>query len=303
MATLYNVFLYGIFLGGVYAVVAFGLGLIYGVMRVINLAHGTVLMLAAYAAFTLQVHAGLDPLLSLPLVLPASYLAGAALYSGILRRVANGPPMAAMLLLFGLALLGRNLAYIIWTGDDQSVTLTYGLSTVWLGTPVPVTKLVVFGLSLVVTLGLSLGLRRTHLGRSVRAVAEDPLAAELTGLSVERINRRAFGLGTAIAALGGVMLSTLYVINPELGRGFLLKSFCIIVLGGMDSMAGIFIGALLLGVAETATGVYASAAMQDAVSFILLVLILVLLPGGLPSWIPSRVGNRRFQSNLTAGQE
>jgi branched-chain amino acid transport system permease protein len=195
--------------------------------------------------------------------------------------------MPVMLLLFGVGLCARNLAYLVWTGDDRTITLSYGLSTIDLGVPVPTTRLVVFAIALTTTAGLFLVFRYTHFGRSVRAVARDPIAAELAGISVPRVSARAFGAGTALGALGGVLLATLYVINPEFGGPFLLKSFCIIVLGGMDSMPGILAGALTLGVAETAAGVYAGAAWQDLVSFILLVFILVARPGGLPSLVKS----------------
>jgi branched-chain amino acid transport system permease protein len=195
--------------------------------------------------------------------------------------------MAAMLLLFGVGLCARNLAYLAWTGDDRTIALSYGLSTIDLGVPVPMTRVIVFAIALATTAGLFLVFRFTHFGRAVRAVARDPIAAELAGISVPAMSARAFGVGTALGAVGGVLLATLYVINPEFGGPFLLKSFCIIVLGGMDSMPGILAGALTLGVAETAAGVYGGAAWQDLVSFLLLVLILVARPGGLPSLVRS----------------
>jgi branched-chain amino acid transport system permease protein len=284
---LLQVLVYGIILGGVYAVMAYGLGLIYGVMRIVNLAHGAVLMLAAYGAFMLHARWGIDPLLSTFALVPAAYWIGVLLFRQVVSRVGSEPPMAAMLLLFGISLCARNLAYLLWTGDDRTIALSYGLSTIDLGVPVPTTRLIVFGIALATTAGLFLVFRFTHIGRAVRAVARDPIAAELTGISVPRVSAHAFGAGTALGALGGVLLATLYVINPEFGGPFLLKSFCIIVLGGMDSMPGILAGALTLGVAETAAGVYAGAAWQDLVSFILLVLILVVRPGGLPSLLRS----------------
>lgn len=282
---LLQVLVYGVVLGGVYAVMAYGLGLVYGVMRIVNLAHGAVLMLAAYAAFALHAAWGLDPLLSAFLIVPAAYVAGHLLFSHVVSRVAAGPPMAAMLLLFGVGLCARNVAYAAWTGDDRTIALSYGLSTVDVGVPLAMTRLIVFTLALATTAGMFLLFRVTHFGRAVRAVARDPVAAELSGISVARVSARAFGAGTALGAFGGVLLSTLYVINPEFGGPFLLKAFCIIVLGGMDSMPGILAGALTLGIAETAAGVYGGAAWQDLVSFLLLVLILVARPGGLPSLV------------------
>jgi branched-chain amino acid transport system permease protein len=284
---LLQVLIYGVILGGVYAVMAYGLGLIYGVMRIVNLAHGAVLMLAAYGAFVLHDRWSIDPLLSVLVIVPVAYVSGVLLFRHVVSRVASGPDMAAMLLLFGIGLCARNLAYLVWTGDDQTIALSYALATLDLGVPVPATRVVVFAIALATTAGLFVVFRATHFGRSVRAVARDPVAAELVGISVPRVSARAFGVGTALGALGGILLGTLYVINPEFGGPFLLKSFCIIVLGGMDSMPGILAGALTLGIAETAAGVYGGAAWQDLVSFILLVVILVARPGGLPSLVRS----------------
>jgi branched-chain amino acid transport system permease protein len=285
MATLVNVLVFGLLLGGVYAVMAYGLGLVYGVMRVVNLAHGAVLMLSAYGAYTLQAAWGWDPLAAVVVLVPLGYAAGVALYAGLVRRVADGPPMAPLLLLFGVALCARHAAYVVWTGDDRALQVGYALATVDLGVPIPVAKLVIFAVSIVATGGLWTLFHHSHFGRALRAVARDPVAAELAGLSVRRISARAFGAGTALGALGGALLATLYVVNPEFGSSFLLKSFCIIVLGGMDSMAGIFGGAMVLGIAETAAGVYGNAALQELVSFVLLVFVLVVRPGGLPSLV------------------
>lgn len=285
MSLLLQVLIYGVVLGGVYGVMAYGLGLVYGVMRIVNLAHGAVLMLGAYGAYSLHARWGVDPLLAAIVIVPVAYVLGSLLFRHVVSRVAAGPPMAAMLLLFGVALCARNLAYFAWTGDDRTIALSYGLSTVDLGVPVATTRLIVFAIAVATTAALFLVFRYTHFGRAVRAVARDPIAAELSGISVPRVSARAFGAGTALGAFGGVLLSTLYVINPEFGGPFLLKSFCIIVLGGMDSMPGILAGALTLGIAETAAGVYGGAAWQDLVSFVLLVLILVARPGGLPSLV------------------
>lgn len=300
--TLPSVVVFGALLGGVYAVMAYGLGLIYGVMRIVNLAHGAVLMLAAYGAFSFSSATGLDPFLSLAILVPVGYAAGRFLYATLVRRVvrdslrrvpgagragqaSSAAPMAAMLLLFGVGLCARNAAYLVWTGNDQVLTVPYGLATVWLGVPVPLTKVLIFGMSLAASAVLYGIVSFTHFGRALRAVVQDPDAAALSGLDVDRLSGQAFGLGTAIAAVGGMLLATVYVINPEFGSLFLLKSFCIIVLGGLESMGGILAGAITLGIVETAAGVYGSVALQDAVSFLLLVVILVVRPGGLPSLV------------------
>ncbi len=193
----YNILVYGLLLGGAYAVVAFGLSLIYGVMRVVNLAHGTVLMLAAYCAYTLQGQWRIDPLLALAVVLPSGYYFGWALYKTTLLRIRHETPMAAMLLLFGVSLCIRNFAYLVWTGDDRSLSLTYALDTLWIGTPVPWIKVVVFAVSVAATALMYFVLRFTHFGRALRAVTQDPVAAELSGLDVGEVRAQAFGAGTA----------------------------------------------------------------------------------------------------------
>jgi branched-chain amino acid transport system permease protein len=268
---------------------SYGLAVIYGVMRIINLAHAGVMMLGAYATLTLFSRFSLDPFLSLVVVGPAFFLLGILLYHALIRwlpRSTAGPSIESLLLLFGLWLVLQNLAYAIWTGDTQSILTPYTMKSVPLaGVRVGMPLLLVFLVSLVSLLLLTVFLRRTFLGKAIRAVTQNREAALLSGVDADRISATAFGLGTAFAGVAGSLLATLYAFTPDFGRSFLLKAFCIIVLGGMESFTGVALGALVLAFLENAVGAWTPipTSFQDAISFSLLVVALVLFPRGLPS--------------------
>jgi len=273
---------------GLYATMSYGLAVIYGVMRIINLAHAGLMMLAAYATYTLNDRFGLDPFVSLVVVAPAFFLFGLALYATFIRwlpRSSAGPSLQSLLLLFGLWLVLQNLAYAIWGGDTQSILTPYTMQSVEvLGGRFGVPQILVFMVSILSLLALNLVLRRTYLGKAIRAVTQNRDAAMLSGVNAGQIAAVAFGIGTAFAAIGGSMLSALYAFTPDFGRSFLLKSFCIIVLGGMESFTGVALGALVLAFIENFASAYTAipGSFQDAISFTLLVVVLVAAPGGLP---------------------
>ena len=273
---------------GLYATIAYGLAVIYGVMRIINLAHAGLMMLGAYVTFTLFSRFSLDPFVSLVVVGPLFFLLGVLLYRAIGRRVARSgatPSMESLLLLFGVWLVLQNLAYVIWTGDTQSILTSYTMKSVRIaGVRVGVPSLLVFLASAASLIFLTVLLQRTYLGKAIRAVTQNRDAALLSGVNADRISATAFGLGTAFAGLAGGMLSTLMAFTPDFGRSFLLKAFCIIVLGGMESVTGVAIGALVLAAMENGLAAYTSVptSFQDAVSFALFFVALVAFPRGLP---------------------
>jgi branched-chain amino acid transport system permease protein len=272
---------------GLYATMSYGLAIIYGVMRIINLAHAGLMMLGAYATFTLFSRFHIDPFLSLVVVIPAFFLFGVFLYLAFVRRLptsSSGPSMESLLLLFGLWLVVQNLAYAIWTGDTQSILTPYTMkSASILGVRVGVPLLLVFAASAASLLVLNVFLRRTYLGKAIRAVTQNRDAALIAGVDADRISATAFGLGTAFAGAAGTLLSTLYAFTPDFGRSFLLKAFCIIVLGGMESFTGVAVGALVLALLENAVAAWTPipTTFQDAISFTLLVIALVLFPRGI----------------------
>lgn len=273
-----------ILLGGFYATMAYGLGLIYGVLRVVNLAHGGMTMAGAYFSWKLFTAYGVDPYLSIPLVLVVFFLTGIALYKGLVRFLPRGAAggVQSLLLLFGVWLLIRNAAYLLFTGDDRVVRTSYSTKAVGiLGNSYSVNRVLVFVIGVAVLVGLQLLLSRTYTGRAIRAVAQNPDSCTLVGIDVERIYALTFGIGTALAGLAGVLASTLFAFNPAYGASELLKSFVIIVLGGLGSIVGIGLGALVLAFAETFSIYAVPSYLTSAVGFVLLVVVLVFRPGGL----------------------
>ena len=297
MTDLATVLVNALLAAGLYATMAYGLAVIYGVMRIINLAHAGIMMLGAYATLTLFEKFHVDPVLGLVVVGPLFYLFGVGLYKALgrrLRRSGAAPSMESLLLLFGVWLVLQNLAYYVWSGDTQSILTGYTLKSVSiLGVRVGAPSLLVFGASAASLLFLTLLLSRTYLGKAIRAVTQNREAALLSGVDADRISAMAFGLGTAFAGLAGGMLSTLFAFTPDFGRSFLLKAFCIIVLGGMESVAGVAVGALVLALIENGLAVWTTVptSFQDAVTFTLLFVALVAFPQGLPGLF-SRLARR-----------
>jgi branched-chain amino acid transport system permease protein len=288
MSNLATVLVNALLAAGLYATMSYGLAVIYGVMRIINLAHAGIMMLGAYTTLTLFDRFHVDPFLGLVAVGPIFFFLGIGLYGAFgrgLRRSGGGPSMESLLLLFGVWLVLQNLAYYVWSGDTQSILTDYTLKSVpILGVRVGVPSLLVFGASAASLLFLTLLLSKTYLGKAIRAVTQNRDAALLAGVDADRISAVAFGLGTAFAGLAGGMLATLYAFTPDFGRSFLLKAFCIIVLGGMESVAGVAVGALVLALIENGLAVWTTVptSFQDAVTFTLLFVALVAFPQGLP---------------------
>jgi len=273
-----------VLLAGLYATMAYGLGLIYGVLRVVNLAHGGVIMAGAYLGWVLHGRLGIDPYLSIPLVVAASFGLGVLMYRLLVRHLPRGPAggPASLLLLFGVWLVLRNVAYLLFTGNDQAIRTSYSTrSVVLLGSHVSVNRVAVLAIALLTPALLHLLLRRTYLGRAIRAVAQNPDSCTLVGVDVERIYSLTFGLGTALAGLAGLLSATIFSFNPGSGSGELLKSFVVVVLGGLGSVLGTGVAALILAAVEVFAILVLPSYLTAAVGFIMLVLVLVLRPGGL----------------------
>lgn len=273
-----------VLLAGLYAAMAYGLGLIYGVLRIVNLAHGGVIMAGAYTTWILFTRLGLDPYLAIPIVVPLAFLFGVALYKGLVRFLPRGAAggVQSLLLLFGVWLVMQNVAYLLFTGNDRVIRTSYSTQGVAIfGQLVSVNRIAVFGIGLVTLAALHVLLTRTYLGKAIRAVAQNPDSCTLVGIDVERVYTITFGLGTALAGLAGVLLSTLFAFNPGAGAVELLKSFVIVVLGGLGSVVGIALGALVLATAEAFSILVLPSFLTAAVGFVLLVVVLVFRPGGL----------------------
>ena len=273
-----------VLLAGLYATTAYGLGLIYGVLRVVNLAHGGAIMVGAYVSWVIFDRLGIDPYLSIPAVLAFGFALGVVMYRVLVRRLPRGPAggPASLLLLFGVWLVLRNIAYLAFTGNDQTIRTGYSLHSVGIaGSHVSLTRFVVLLISLAIAVLLHLLLRRTMVGRAIRAVAQNPDSCTLVGIDVERIYALTFGIGTALAGIAGALLATIFSFNPASGSSELLRSFTVVVLGGLGSIYGVLIAALIVASAEVFAVLVVPTYLTNAVGFLLLVVVLVVRPGGL----------------------
>jgi branched-chain amino acid transport system permease protein len=273
-------------LAGVYAAMAVGMTVIYGVMKIVNLAHAGFLMLGAYFVMELFQRFHIDPILGAVIALPVFFLFGMLVHWLLVRWLpkSDTPTLASLLLMFGFLLVLQNAAYLIWGNDDQSILTPLTLSSVQIGEiSIPKVNLVVFAAAVICMVILQVVFNRTWFGRSMRALIQNPYAAKIVGVDDERTSRLTFGLGTAFAGFAGGLLGMLFSFSPDFGRQFLLRSFVIIVLGGLDSISGVALGAIVLALVETFGILKIPASYSPALSFALLVIVLLILPKGLAS--------------------
>jgi len=267
----------GILVGTVYAYMAYGLGLIYGVLRVVNLAHGAFLTLGVYVTWWLNTTFGMDPLVSILITVPLGFALGATVERTLVFRLRDSPPVTTLLLLFGVWLIVRNALYLIFGGADRSLLTSYSLESLAVGPlTLSIPRLIVSAFSLLGFVGLALMLKRTWSGLALRAVAQDREAAALSGVPVNRVWAVAFGIGSALAMSAGSLMSLFYSVTPEFGARFLLKSFCVVVLGGLTNIGGILVAGIGLGIAEDLTAFYIHTGYRDVVSFLVLTAALVM---------------------------
>jgi len=271
-----------VLLAGLYATMSYGLALIYGVMKIVNLAHAGVMMWGAYAAFLVISHLGVNPFLAPIVIVPLFFGLGMLMQRFIVRRVMTAPPISSLLLLFGIWLIMQNVTYLLFSGDTRTITTPYTLTTFKVaGISISVNRLVVFGVGILTLVGLQRFLGHTYVGKAIRATAQDGSASQLVGINTERIMEVAFGIGTALAGLAGTLMALIFAFDPDFGRSHLLKSFCIVVLGGLESFVGVALGALVLALAEALSILVVMPALQDFISFAILVIVLVIMPGGI----------------------
>jgi len=280
---LLNLFSAALLLAGVYAVMSVGMTIIYGVMKIVNLAHAGFLMLGAYFVYELYTRLGIDPLLGVFLAFPVFFFIGMAVHRILVRRIptSDQPTLTSLLLLFGLWLVLQNLGYLVWGNSDRAILTPRTLEVLEIG-PIgfPTVRLVVFGVALGALAGLEFVLHKTWFGRAVRALMQNGDAGRIVGINVDRTARIAFGVGIAFSGAAGGLLAMLYSFSPDFGGPFLLRAFVIIVLGGLESFAGVAVGSLILALVETFSILALPASYQPAIAFSLLVVALVVLPGG-----------------------
>jgi branched-chain amino acid transport system permease protein len=272
----------GLLVGGVYSLMALGLSLIFGVMRVINFAHGDMMVWGMYLTLWLFTTLGMDPYLSVLVTGTAVFLLGVAVQRGLVDRIVHAPHEMQILLMMGVALVLENSALMIWGPDPRRVNVPYGLATFWLGSIVfDVPRLVTFSLALILAVCLYLFLRRTDLGRMIRAASDNQTGALLAGTDIPKVFSLAFGIGAACVGAAGSLMTPLLPFTPSSGILFTVTSFNIVIIGGMGNLLGAFVGGLLVGVSESVGAVLLVPSLKEIVGFALLVLILLFRPQGL----------------------
>ena len=282
MSILIQALISGMLIGGVYALIGIGLTIIFGVMRVINFAHGDLLMLGMYATYYLFAMAHVDPFLSIVITMPLMFLFGAFLQKTIINRVLNALPQNQILLTIGLGLIMSNTVMLAFTSDYKILSTKYSSSSMHVGgISISSPLLISFAITAAITAALYWFLLKTDTGQAIRATAQDREAARLMGINVKRMSIIAFGLGSSLAATAGALISPTYYIFPQVGSVFTLKAFVITVLGGMGSVVGATLGGVLIGVAESVGGVYFGGGWKEVVVFVLFLLVLLFKPSGL----------------------
>ena len=282
METFFQSLVNGILTGTLYAMIGVGLTVIFGVMRIINLAHGDMVMLGMFGAYWSYTLWNIDPFVSALLWVPLLFLAGMLAYRFLLKAIIPGGELNTLLYTAGLSLLIANLALFAWTGDYRTLNLAYAEVPLRpFGIAVPVPLAIAFGLAVLITVALYFFLARTDTGRAVRATSQNAEAAALMGINVENISMITFGLGAALAAAAGVLLVPSLYLYPTVGEILIVKCFVIVVLGGLGSVPGAIAGGILLGVVESYGAVYVSVAYKDTIGFIIFLLVLLFRPQGL----------------------
>ncbi|MBI2527180.1 MAG: branched-chain amino acid ABC transporter permease [Candidatus Rokubacteria bacterium] len=274
----------GLSLAGLYALVAVGLTLVFGVMRILNFAHGEFVMIGAYLAYWLFALWGVDPLLSFALVLGLMALLGALVQVTLVTRVLAAPHLNQILLTFGIAVTLQNLALLLWTGDLRAIRVWYASTALNVaGVSLSLGRTVGILIAAVLTVGLYLLLFRTEYGRALRAVAQDPDAALVMGIPIHRVYVLAMAVGAAYAGAAGVVASVSMFTYPLLGFLFGLKAFCVVILGGLGSVFGAVLASLFLGLVESFVGAFIpqGGSWAEAISFIVLLLVLLIRPRGM----------------------
>jgi branched-chain amino acid transport system permease protein len=279
-AMLGQVVISGILSGALYAMVALGLALIFGVMRIINIAHGPMLMLGAYTTWVLYQTIGLNPYLSLAVSMPFLFVVGLGLERTLVHRVVDAPELSSLLLTFGISIALVNLAQLAFTSDLRSVEFLTGS---WILGPFAFSKsrVLAFGFATAITIVAFLFLEKTKLGKAVRATSQSREVAMVCGIDVARIHLLAFGLASALAAAGGTLIAVIVAIQPEMGQVWTFKSFLVIVLGGAGNYPGALVGGVLLGLVEQLASLFLTAQLSEAVAYVLLVIVLLVRPSGL----------------------
>jgi branched-chain amino acid transport system permease protein len=269
----------GILLGGLYGLMALGMALVWGVLNIVNLAHGALIMLGGYCVYFLFTGAGIDPFAALPLAMAMMFVVGYVLQRFVLNLIIRSAQLNTLLITFGLEVVLTYLAQLAFSADFRTINPPYaGANVTLLGVTIPLVRLGAFATALILAALLWLLLERTRLGRAIRATAQNLTAARLYGVNPAQLYAITFGLGAALAGAAGGLFGLVSQVTPYVGATLTAKSFVITIMGGLENPFGIVLGGLVIGIAEALTAVYIGPTYPDAISFGLLVLILIARP-------------------------
>ena len=272
----------GLLTGAVYALIALGLTLVYGVLHIINFAHGAMLTAALFAAFFMHKLLGLDPYVAVFFLVPAFFALGYALQRFVIGPAAHGIDSNILLVTLGLSVVIENAMLHFFRADTRTIDVAYAFDVVPIaGAYLSVPRLVGFAVAVLVALLLSMLLTMTDIGKAIRAVAKEKLGAELCGIDVAHVYAVTFGIGAACVAIAACLLIPTYYVNPHVGNAFVLIAFTVVVLGGMGSIPGALIGGLFVGVVESLCGLYLGESLGQIGIFLMFILVLLFRPSGL----------------------
>jgi branched-chain amino acid transport system permease protein len=272
----------GIMLGGLYAVIALGLSLVFGVVKEINIAHGDLVILGSYFGYVAMTVFGIDPILSLILGMPILFGIGFVIQKFLLNRAFKISMDATLIIAFGLSLILQNAYQLIWTPMARGLTTSYALESFSAGPiHVPLIYLLDFLAAIVVMVIIHLFLKRTYLGRAIRAAAQDRKTAHLMGINTDRVYAYTFAISMAMAAVAGVFLGLTFSFTPISGMSFLIIALGVVVLGGLGSIVGTFIGGIAFGLAQTLGGYFFGVAAQMLVAYVMVLVVLAVIPKGI----------------------
>ena len=281
MDQIFNVLVFGLLLGGIYGLVSIGLNLIFGVVRIVNFAQGELVMFGMYGSYYAYAFLGINPYLSVLVVAPLVGLLGVAIQRLVIQPLHNESNMQ-IFATFGLLMLFQNIMLAVSRGEAFSIGGQVGADVLTVGDlRISVVRLVTLVATTLITIGLHLFLSRTIAGKSIRAVTQDKRAARVMGINVERTFLFTFGIGAALAGMAGALLTPIYSITPGVGGNFILAAFAVVVLGGLGSVWGAYIGGLIVGVVEAFAGYYIDPALKNAIWFVIFLVVLIVRPSGL----------------------
>jgi branched-chain amino acid transport system permease protein len=274
--------IYGIFLGGLYTVIALGLSLIFGVVKEINIAHGDLVVLGSFLGYTIMTALGIDPILSLVIGMPALFGIGFLIQRYILNRAFEISMDAVLLITFGISIILQNTYQVVWGPTTRALITPYSMTSLGVGSVrFPLVYMLNFIVGIIVMILLREFLKRTYLGLAIRAAAQDGDVAQMMGANTKMIYAFTFAIAAALAAIAGVFLGLSYPFNPVSGWSFLIIAFGIIVLGGLGSILGTFVGGMIFGLAQTLGAYFLGTGYQLLVAYIMVLVLLAVAPQGI----------------------